>query len=245
MVQFQTLMNSRKIERFDTLAKIATNLYLQKGSNRMSKNKKEQEKKIQEEQKTQEEQKAQAVFNETFGQLLEENELKEDVVIHQPEEDLQDVLFGKSEHEPVTDEELEEAQQNYIPQSVTDEQWEQFASRSPMPPINREQEARAVSIGLQEIRKMKEYMLYINRHMTNEFRRIYATYPLLFTKDFDDVYGRAHKELVTLMEDMENLIAGDIDHVEAVKKEFRLYQTFEEKRLSILYDLLEHYNKKK
>ncbi len=115
----------------------------------------------------------------------------------------------------------------------------------PLPPINREQESRAVSIGLQEIRKMKEYMLYIHRHMINEFNRIYASFPILFAKDFEDKFGTAHKELVTIMEDIEHLVAGDIDHVEAVKNDFKLTQIFEEKRLSLLYDLLEHYNKKK
>ncbi|WP_263117534.1 hypothetical protein [Bacillus subtilis] len=196
----------------------------------MSKNKKNQEEK--------------EVFEKTFGDLLSEDRNKE-VLISNPEDTLDEALFGAEENKPLTDEEREAAAGEYIPPSIGDEQWEQFSSRTPLPPINREEEARAVSIGLQEIRKMKEYMLYIHRHMTNEFMRIYATYPLLFSKNFDESFEKAHKEIVAVMEDIEHLIAGDIDQVEAVKTDYKLYQIFSEKRLSLLYDLLEHYNKKK
>ncbi|MDA1616469.1 hypothetical protein PDK03_07720 [Bacillus cereus group sp. TH204-1LC] len=185
------------------------------------------------------------VFEETFGGLLDSNKKEPDAVVHQPENKLEDVLFGEEENNTLSHEEAEKAAENYIPPSIGDEQWEQFVGRVPLPPINREQESRAVSIGLQEIRKMKEYMLYIHRHMINEFNRIYASFPILFAKDFEDKFGTAHKELVTIMEDIEHLVAGDIDHVEAVKNDFKLTQIFEEKRLSLLYDLLEHYNKKK
>lgn len=185
-----------------------------------------------------------SVFEKTFGDLLGNNDEEKNVVVHQPEGDLEEVLFGEEENTTLSHEEMEKAVQDYIPPSIGDEEWEDYVSRVPLPPINREQEARAVSIGLQEVRKMKEYMMYINRHMTNEFNRIYATYPLLFAQDFEEVFGTAHKEIVTIMEDVEHLIAGDVDRVEAVKNDFKLLQTFEEKRLSILYDLLEHYNKK-
>ncbi|HDR4736880.1 TPA: hypothetical protein QCR36_003931 [Bacillus cereus] len=185
------------------------------------------------------------VFQETFGGLLDDNKKERDAVVHQPKEKLEDVLFGAEENQTLSHEDAEKAAENYIPPSIGDEQWEQFVGRVPLPPINREQESRAVSIGLQEIRKMKEYMLYIHRHMINEFNRIYASFPILFAKDFEEKFGTAHKELATIMEDVEHLVAGDIDHVEAVKNDFKLTQIFEEKRLSLLYDLLEHYNKKK
>ncbi|MGM2632425.1 hypothetical protein [Bacillus cereus group sp. Bce040] len=185
------------------------------------------------------------VFEETFGGLIESSKEKPDAVVHQPENKLEDVLFGEEENKTLSHEEAEKAAENYIPPSIGDEQWEEFVGRVPLPPINREQESRAVSIGLQEIRKMKEYMLYIHRHMINEFNRIYASFPILFAQDFEDKFGTAHKEIITIMEDIEHLVAGDIDHVEAVKNDFKLTQVFEEKRLSLLYDLLEHYNKKK
>lgn len=187
------------------------------------------------------------LFEKTFGKLLNENETTEEVAEKQePTPTLEEALYAPEENtQPLSQEQWEKITQNYIPESIGDEQWEAFVSRVPLPPISREDEARAISIGLQEIRKMKEYMLYIHRHMTNEFTRIYASFPLLFSKDFDSVFGSAHKNIVTLMEDMENLIAGDIDQVEAVKSDYKLYQTFEEKRLSILYDLLDHYNNKK
>ena len=160
------------------------------------------------------------------------------------ETELEEILFSEN-GEPMTDEEWEKASQDYIPESIGDEQWEAFVSREPIIPLNREQEARAVTIGLQEIRKMREYMLHTDRHMMNEYNRIYASYPLLLQKDFEEVMGKAQKELIAIMEDMENLIAGDIDQLEAVKSDFKLHQAFEEKRLSILHKLLEHYNKRR
>lgn len=181
-------------------------------------------------------------FESAFGDLLKKEEPASEIA--QPEGTLNEALFGSEEKAPMTQEEWEKVVGEYVPPSVHDEQWEEFASRTPIPPLNREQEARAVSLGLQEIRKTKEYMLYIYRHMCNEFKTIYATYPLLFEKDFQEKYGDAHKAIISVMEDMEHLIAGDIDRVEEVKGDFKLQQAFEEKRLSILYQIIEYYNKK-
>lgn len=186
-----------------------------------------------------------SVFEETFSDLLKD-ENKEPTVVYQPEETLDEALFGKSEMiEPLSAEMLEKISQEYIPPSVGDEEWEEFVGRVPLPPISRLDEARAVSIGLQELRKQKEYVLYIHNHMFNEFTKIYATYPLLLSKDMEELFTDTSKKAVALMEDMEHLIAGDFDQLEATKQDFRLHQVFEEKRLSVLYDLLEHYNKKK
>ncbi|MES9681694.1 hypothetical protein ABWK22_02015 [Gottfriedia acidiceleris] len=185
------------------------------------------------------------VFEKTFGDLLKGNEEKENAVVHQPEDSLEEALYGEEENPSLPNEVIEQAIQDYIPPSIGDEQWEEFVSRTPLPPMDRDQEARAVSIGLQEIRKMKEYMMYTHRHITNEFEKIYAMYPIAFAGEFEEHFGKAHKSIIEAMEDMENLIAGDIDRVEAVKNNYKLLQTFEEKRLSILYDLLEHYNNKR
>lgn len=184
------------------------------------------------------------IFNNAFGDLLNVKKETPAPIEAEPKEDLGVVLFGPSEETYVTDKDIMERIQDYIPESVGSEEWEAFASRNPLPPIEREQEARAVSIGLQELRKMKEYMLYIHRHTVNEFTRVYATFPLLLSKDFSDNFDTAHKNIIQLMEDMEHLVAGDINQVEAVKDDYKLFQTFEEKRLSILYDILEHYNNK-
>ena len=189
------------------------------------------------------------IFEEAFGELMRSNEaLKEadsnSSAVEETDVLMEEALFD-SEGEPMSQEEWEEAVKDYIPASIGDEQWEEFVSRDPIPPLNREQEARAVTIGLQEIRKMREYMLHTDRHMMNEYNRIYACYPLLLQKDFEDVIGNAQKELISIMEDMEHLIAGDIDKLGAVKTDFRLYQTFEEKRLAILHKILENYNKRR
>ncbi|PFK99877.1 hypothetical protein COJ01_17595 [Priestia megaterium] len=185
------------------------------------------------------------VFEETFGDLLNgEEPKKNNVVMPKANETLEDTLFTEEAKE-LTPEQMEQAAQDYIPPSIGDDKWEQFVSRTPLPPLTRDQEARAVSIGLQEVAKIKQYMMYVHRHMMNEFTKIYSIFPLAVSKDFDEVFGKAHKEMAAILEDVENLVAGNIDRVEAVKANFQLHQSYEEKRLSILYDLLEHYNNKK
>lgn len=185
------------------------------------------------------------VFEETFGDLLKgEEPNKKNVVMPKANETLEDTLFTEETKE-LTPEQMEQAAQDYIPPSIGDDKWEQFVSRTPLPPLTRDQEARAVSIGLQEVAKIKQYMMYVHRHMMNEFTKIYSIFPLAVSKDFDEVFGKAHKEMAAILEDVENLVAGNIDRVEAVKTNFQLHQSYEEKRLSILYDLLEHYNNKK
>jgi len=185
------------------------------------------------------------VFEDTFGELLDSKEPKNNnVVMPQANETLDEALFAEETKE-LTPEEMEQAAQNYIPPSIGDEKWEQFVSRTPLPPLTRDQEARSVSIGLQEIAKIKQYMMYVHRHMMNEFTKIYAIFPLAVSKDFDEVFSKAHREMAAILEDVENLVAGNVDRVEAVKEDFKLHQSYEEKRLSILYDLLEKYNNKK
>lgn len=189
------------------------------------------------------------IFEEAFGELMRSNETHKETSSDKSDSEETDVILEEAlfnyEGEPMSQDEWEKISKDYIPESIGDEQWEEFVSRDPIPPLNREQEARAVTIGLQEIRKMREYMLHTDRHMMNEYKRIYACYPLLLQKDFEEVIGNAQKELISIMEDMEHLIAGDIDKLGAVKTDFRLYQTFEEKRLGILHKILENYNKRR
>ncbi|UOE58189.1 hypothetical protein [Cytobacillus oceanisediminis] len=187
--------------------------------------------------------KNQEVFDQAFGSLL--NTEPENNIEQEPETPLEEALFGPpEEHVPLTEKEWAAAAENYIPPSVSDEHWEQFAARPPIPPLDREQEARAVQLGLQELRKMKEYTHYIYQHMTKEFKAIYVTYPLLLEGKYEDVYAGAHKDIMDTIEDLEHLIAGDIDAVQAVKNDFKLFQQFEEQRLSLLYKIIDFYNKK-
>lgn len=185
------------------------------------------------------------IFEKTFGELLENNKEENDAVIYQSRDKLQEVLLRAEGKKILSHEDREKSTEGYISPSIKDEKLEEFVGEMPLPPINREQESRAVSIGLQEIREMKEYMLYIHRYMINEFNRIYASFPILFAKDFEDKFGTAHKELATIMEDIEHFIIGDIYNVEAVKNDFKLVQILEGKRLSILYVFLEYQNNKK
>ncbi|MFE4029280.1 hypothetical protein ACFX4N_24320 [Priestia sp. YIM B13551] len=186
------------------------------------------------------------VFESTFGNLLNNDELKNDnAVVHQPKEPLEEVLISEEQPPVSTPEQMEQAAQNYIPESIGDEKWEEFLSRAPLPPMSKADEKRAIHIGFSEIARIKQYMLHSFRHMDNEFNRLYAIYPLALSKDFQEKYNDVHKDMVAIIEDLENLVDGKIDSVEAVQKDFRLHQTFEERRLSILYGLIEYYNNKK
>lgn len=192
-----------------------------------------------------EKQKQQKVFEDVFASLLRKKDPFDSIVNPDDPNQLDQDLFGPpEEQQPVSLEDLEDALSSYIPNSIHDKEWESFVSRPPIPPLTKEQEQRAVSIGLQEITKIKEYMLYIHRHMTNEFKSIYAVYTLLLEKDLQEILDLSHKSFFSILDDMEHLIAGDIDNIEEAKKDFRLHQIFQEKRLSILYGILDHYNKK-
>jgi hypothetical protein len=193
-------------------------------------------------------------FDEAFRDLLKPSEHSERIegldlsTEESPlsNESLSELLeFGPDDEIPLMkQDDWEKASNEYIPDSVNDREWEEYVSRPPVPPLNREQEARAVSLGLQELRKQRDYTHYLYRHMAKEFHSIYATFPILLQKFFEEVYGKTHEGIGLYIEDMEHLIAGDINKVKAIKQDYRLYQKFEEHRLTILYAILEFYNKK-
>lgn len=194
--------------------------------------------------------KSQEEFDKVFAGLLKSNKPKEPVKDKDAEEKeklkpISEALFGEEEQCEITEKDWETFCQEYIPESIMDEQWEEFASRPPVPPLNREQEARAVSLGLQEIRKMREYMFNTDNHMMSGFNSNYATYSLLIQKDFEEHVKEARMKTVKMMENMEHLIAGDIDRVSSVQEDFKLFQKFEEERLRVLHCILEHYNRNK
>ena len=103
-------------------------------------------------------------------------------MIYQSRDKLQEVLLRAEGKKILSHEDREKSTEGYISPSIKDEKLEEFVGEMPLPPINREQESRAVSIGLQEIREMKEYMLYIHRYMINEFNRIYASFQFCLQK---------------------------------------------------------------
>lgn len=178
------------------------------------------------------------VFEETFKDIL-----SNDVPIFETDKDR--LVLGDPHFENVpkfSEDDLSEVMKDYIPESVHDEAWEGFVERQPLPPLEKEQEANLISVGLQELRKMKEYMYYVHSHMQNEFQSLYATYPILLEKYLNEVFGATHQKISNTIEDLNHLIVGEIDKMTAVKEDFRLYQEFEEKRLSVLYKILDHYN---
>lgn len=183
-------------------------------------------------------------FKKTFGDLLKDT--NEEAV---PEADTKSDMtdsYGASDAETEYEHEPSEMEQEEMMMSIeeltVDPDHEAHAARMPLPPMTRESEARAVAIGLQEIRKIREYMLYSSRHMFSEFERIYTLYPLMMSLDFEQHFTAAHTGAIELLKESEHLIAGDIHLLKEVKADYRLVQAFEEKRLSLLYRLLERYD---
>lgn len=170
------------------------------------------------------------IFEDTFGYLL--NEFEEDQEDKQEEanssEELKRIVVRRIDHSKLAEDE---------PKS--------FESKQILPPLSNEQEARAISIGLLEIQKTKEYVMTTYKHQTSEFNRIYASYPLLFAKKFDKVYAEAHQKIIDMTINAEHFIAGNFHHIEAVNNNLRLVQPLKEKRLSILYSILAFYDNKK
>lgn len=120
-----------------------------------------------------------------------------------------------------------------------------FGGKQVLPPLNNEQEARAIAIGLQEIRNVKKYVVTMYDHQTTEFNRVYAGSPHLFAKKFDKVYAEAHKKVMEMAINSEHFISGNFHKIEAIKNNLRLIQPLKEKRLSILYSILAFYDNKK
>lgn len=142
-----------------------------------------------------------------------------------------------------------EEQQEEVPEKFVEVQKERlikiFKSKQLLPPLDSEQEARAISIALQEIRKTKEYTLTIFNHQTTEFNRIYATYPLLLAKKFDKIYSEAFQRIQDVASNAEHFITGDFHKIETVRNDLRLIPSLKEKRLSILSSVLDVYNQKR
>lgn len=170
------------------------------------------------------------IFEDTFGYLL--NEFEEDQEDKQEEanssEELKRIVVRRIDHSKLAEDEPK-----------------MFDNKQILPPLSNEQEARAISIGLQEIQKTKEYVMTTYNHQTSEFNRIYASYPLLFAKKFDKVYAEAHQKIMDMANNAEHFIAGNFHHIEAVKNNLRLVQPLKEKRLSILYSILAFYDNRK
>lgn len=175
------------------------------------------------------------IFEATFGHLL--NEFMED------QEDTQGEDYEKEENDL-------EGLKRIVLSSVdnfksTQEEPKKFESKQTLPPLSDEQETRAISIGLQEIQKMKEYLITTYNHQTSELTRVYASYPLLFAKKFDEIYAEAHQKIWDRIVNSEHFIAGNFHNIEAVNNNLRLVQPLKERRLSVLYSILAFYDSKK
>lgn len=175
------------------------------------------------------------MFEETFGYLLNEFE---DAQKELPEEEKETSL----RNEKIKKTELKKI----IPSSSNDKQHSGYSEKKQTPPpLNSEQEARAVAVALQEIRKMKEFTTISYNHQTAEFNRVYASYPLLFAKKFEQVYSDVHQKIENITADTEHFICGNFHNIEAVKNNLKLVQPLKEKRDSILKNILAFYDKRK
>lgn len=175
------------------------------------------------------------IFEETFGYLLNEFE------------DAQKEILKKENDVFSQNEKLEKNElKNITPSSSTEKQHVGHFEKMRLPSsLNPEQEARAVAVALQEIRKMKEFTTISYNHQVAEFNRVYASYPLLFAKKFEQVYSDAHKKVENMTVDTEHFICGNFHNIEAVKNNLKLVQPLKEKRDSILKSILAFYDKRK
>lgn len=173
-------------------------------------------------------------FEETFGYLLtqfddhEENFKKEYM-----ENSFKNELFNKDD--------IKKIDTAFV---NNNQQIGHIENGQPLPSLTSEQEARAIAIGLQEIRKMKEFSLLSYNHLTSEFNRVYASYPLLFAKKFENVYTEAHQKLEDITSNAEHFITGNFHNIEAVKNNLSLIQPLKERRNSVLTNILAFYDNK-
>lgn len=175
------------------------------------------------------------MFEETFGYLLNE-------FVDSQKEILEKENVDSSRNEKLMRSELK----NITPSSSTEKQHSShFEQKQLLSSLNSEQEARVIAIALQEIRKMKEFTIVSYNHQTAEFNRVYASYPLLFAKKFEQVYLEAHLKIESMTADAEHFICGNFHNIEAVKNNLKLVQLLKEKRLSILRNILAFYDKRK
>ena len=174
------------------------------------------------------------IFEETFGHLLNEFEDHEgNFKKEQMENSFKNEFTSKDEIKKI-DTTFES----------TNQQIGVFEKRQTLPSLTPEQEARAMAIGLQEIRKMKEFSLVSYNHLTSEFNRVYASYPLLFAKKFEKVYTEAYQKLEDITSNAEHFVSGNFHNIETVKSNLRLVQPLKEKRISVLSNILAFYDNK-
>lgn len=185
------------------------------------------------------------IFKKTFSGLLKDTQAVTEAQQTPPHPDEPDERSEDySGLEPINSEDehaQELAMMDLIPFGDSREDYEEFAARPPLPPMNREAEAYAVSMGLQELRLMREYILYNSGHMSAEFSKAYTLYPLTLLQDLEETLTVANRKLLTMIQELEHLIAGDLYMMQEVQKDHKLMQAFESKRLSLLYSLLDLY----
>lgn len=173
------------------------------------------------------------IFEENFGHLLNEFEdSQEDLLKKKNDDSSRNKKLKKNEFESIT------------PYSSTEKQpLKHFEKKQISSSLNNVQEARAVSIALQEIRKMKEFAIISYNHQVAEYNRVYSSFPLLFANKFEQVYSEAHQKIENMTVNAEHFICGDFHSIEAVKNNLKLVQPLKEKRDSILKSVLAFYDK--
>lgn len=180
------------------------------------------------------------IFNKIFGSMLNENK----------EESMPPLegMFDYEENEHSYEEKVEKwlnTEMDYVPEFLNDPDYIKHIEKAPLPPLSREDEFSASTLGLQELRKTKKYIKEMHKAISVQLRKVYVTYPLLLEKHYEEALMRVQEEMFKAIEDLEHFVAGDIDKMERIKQDWQLFQEFQEKRLKLLHKIHNFYDESK
>lgn len=181
------------------------------------------------------------IYNEVFGNILD-NKNEEEVIA--PLE----ALFEYEENEHSYEKRIEEwmnTELDYIPSYLEDSDYIEYIEQEPVAPLSKEKEFSASNLGLQELRKTKKYIKEMHKAISIQLKKIYVTYPLLLEKHYEDSIMKVQEEMSRIIDDMEHFVAGDINKMERIKEDWRLFQEFEKKRLTLLHKISNYYEDRK
>jgi len=184
------------------------------------------------------------LFNEAFGDLINESSKTKKSFADtsktnaDPFDLIEEFQSGES-----MEKKWEEEMATYIPSHIGDADFEAHFSEPPLPPLSREEEFSACNLGLQELRRTRNYVKERHESINAELVKAYVTYPLLLERDFIEAVDLFHKKFFDLIEDMEHLVSGDIDKMSHVGSD--LFHEFEQRRLKLLHEIRAYYHGKK
>ena len=177
------------------------------------------------------------IYNKVFGDMIKPKKDEEEIP---PLESLLEYDESIQAYEKKVDEWMN-MEFDYIPPYLDDPAYIEHMEREPVPPISREEEFSASTLGLQELRKTKKYIGEMHKAINVQLKKVYVTYPLLLEKHYEEALMQVQEKMFKIIEDMEHLIAGDIDKMARIKEDWKLFQEFQEKRLILLHKISDYY----